>query len=95
MEDLIRHLVEPAATKPEAVAITAVEGDDVLLLKLSVDEADNGLFEDDRTMRSIRTIVSAAAGSKKASVELVNGDEQAEDAARRLLLVLAKPPTRG
>lgn len=79
MEDLIRHLVEPAVTNPEAVSISAVEGDDVLLLKVSVDEADHEIIADDRTMRSIRTIVSAAAGSTKASVELV--DEAEEDAA--------------
>jgi predicted RNA-binding protein YlqC (UPF0109 family) len=82
MEDLIRHLVEPAVSNPEAVQVSAVEGEDVVLLKLSVDPADRGIFDEDgdRTLRSIRTIVSAAAGSNKASVELVSEDEQAEDA---------------
>ncbi|MCO4744443.1 MAG: KH domain-containing protein [Proteobacteria bacterium] len=82
MEELIRHLVEPAVSNPEAVQVSAVEGEDVVLLKLSVDAADRGIFDEDgdRTLRSIRTIVSAAAGSNKASVELVSDDEQAEDA---------------
>ena len=80
MEDLIRHLVEPAVDNPDAVEVTAVEGDDVLLLKLSVDEADREIIEDGRTLRSIRTIVSAAAGSSKASVELVDADEHTDDA---------------
>ena len=81
MEDLVRHLVEPAVSNPEAVEISAVEGDDVLLLKLSVADEDRELFEEDRNMRAIRTIVSAAAGSRKASVELVSDDEQEEDVA--------------
>ena len=45
MEDLVRHLVEPAVSNPEAVEISAVEGDDVLLLKLSVADEDRELFE--------------------------------------------------
>lgn len=83
MEDLIRHLVEPAVTHPEAVQVTAVQGDDVLLLQLSVDDGDRGIFDEDgdRTLRSIRTIVSAAAGSNKASVELIASDDQADDVA--------------
>ena len=82
MEDLIRHLVEPAVANPDGVQVTAVDGDDVVLLKLSVDAADAGIFDEDgdRTLRSIRTIVSAAAGSNKASVELVSADEQGDDA---------------
>lgn len=79
MEDLIRHLVEPAVSNPEAVSIQAVEGDDVLLLKVSVDDADRSIFDDDRTMRSIRTIVSAAAGSNKASVELADAEDEDAD----------------
>ena len=79
MEDLIRHLVEPAVSNPDAVAIQAVEGDDVLLLKLSVDAADHEILDDDRTMRSIRTIVSAAAGSQKASVQLASDDDEDAD----------------
>lgn len=82
MEDLIRHLVEPAVSTPDEVSIAAVEGDDVLLLKLSVADADREIIDDGRTMRSIRTIVSAAAGSTKASVELAdNGADESEDAA--------------
>ena len=61
MEDLVRHLVEPAVSNPEAVEISAVEGDDVLLLKLSVADEDRELFSEDRNMRAIRTIVSRLA----------------------------------
>ena len=68
-------------SNPDAVEISAVEGDDVLLLKLSVADEDRELFEEERNMRAIRSIVSAAAGSQKASVELVSGDEQEEDVA--------------
>ena len=80
-QDLVRHLVEPAVSNPEAVEISAVEGDDVLLLKLSVADEDRELFSEDRNVRAIRTIVSAAAGSRKASVELVSDDEKEEDVA--------------
>jgi predicted RNA-binding protein YlqC (UPF0109 family) len=79
MEALIRHLVEPAVANPEAVDIQAVEGDDVLLLTVSVDAADREILDDDRTMRSIRTIVSAAAGSQKASVQLAEDEDEDAD----------------
>jgi len=74
MEALIRHLVEPIVDKPDAVSVQAVEGEAVVLLELVVDEADKDQVDGDkgRTLRAIRNILSAAAGRRKATLDLVD-----------------------
>ena len=73
MQDLIRHLVEPVVTHPDAIKISAVEGDAVLMLEMSVHPDDQGLFEgdNDTNLRAVRSILSAAAGGRKATLDLV------------------------
>jgi uncharacterized protein len=83
METLIRHLVEPIVTHKDAVSIRQVDGESVVLLELVVHPDDREVLEGNkgRTLRSIRQIVSAAAGQKKASVDLVeeHGSESEEE----------------
>jgi len=83
MESLVRHLVEPIVANPDDVSVRVVEGDAVTLFELSVHPDDRELLEADRgkTLRSIRNILSAAAGRQKASLDLVDeggsaGDEE-------------------
>ncbi len=73
---LIRHLVEPIVKHPESIAVQAVEGDDVVTLELSVHADDRAILlsEDGNVLRAIRTVISAAAGSQKATLDLVGGD---------------------
>ena len=82
MEALIRHIVEPIVKHKDAVSIRLVDGESVVLLELMVHPDDREVLEGDkgRTLRSIRQIVSAAAGKKKASVDLVeeHGSESEE-----------------
>jgi len=78
MQDLVKHVVEPIVSHPDAIVIKAVEGESVLMLELSVHDEDRSLFEGDNdvNLRAIRNILSAAAGSRKATIELVAlGDE--------------------
>jgi len=82
MEDLIRHIVEPIVQHKDAISIRQVDGESVVLLELLVHPDDREVLEGEkgRTLRSIRQIVSAAAGKKKASVDLVeeHGSESEE-----------------
>lgn len=71
MVDLVKHLVTPLVSNPDDVSVQAVEGEALTVLELSVHDDDRSLFEDDSTMRAVRNVVSAAAGSRKATVELV------------------------
>ena len=74
MEDLVRHLVEPILTEPDALQLQAVEGDNVVMLEMIVSDADRDRLEEDKgkTLRSIRTVLSAAAGRRKATIDLVD-----------------------
>lgn len=82
MEALVYHLVKPIVSHPEDVSVQTVEGSSVVELELVVHEDDRDTLEGDsnRTLRSLRAIVSAAAGRRKATVTLVDehgvGDDE-------------------
>ncbi len=83
MEALVRHLVEPIVEHPDAVRLQVIDGESVVTFELTVHPDDRALVEGERgrTLRSLRNILSAAAGSKKASLDLmdpadVDGDEE-------------------
>ena len=74
MEPLVRHLVEPIVDHPDAISIQAVEGEAVVMLELVVHPDDRAKVDGDkgRTLRAIRNILSAAAGGRKATLDLVD-----------------------
>lgn len=73
MEALVRHLVEPLVDHPEAISIKEIEGQAVRMIELVVHPDDRAAVEGDkgRTLRSIRNVVSAAAGHQKATLDLL------------------------
>jgi predicted RNA-binding protein YlqC (UPF0109 family) len=73
MEDLVRHLVSPLVAHPDDISIQTVEGEATVMLELVVnaDDHDRVEGEDGRTLRAIRTVLSAAAGKRKATLDLV------------------------
>lgn len=73
MEALVRHLVEPIVSHPEDLQLQAVEGEASVVLEMVVHADDRELFEADgnRTLRAIRNVLSAAAGRRKATLDLV------------------------
>ena len=79
MESLIRHLVEPIVAHPDEVKVQSVEGEAVILIELVVHPDDADMLEAERgkALRSVRNILSAAAGRRKASLDLV--DEFSDD----------------
>lgn len=74
MEPLVRHLVTPIVDHPEAISVQAVEGEAVVMLELVVHPDDRAKVDGDkgRTLRAIRNVLSAAAGSRKATLDLVD-----------------------
>jgi predicted RNA-binding protein YlqC (UPF0109 family) len=88
MEALVRHVVEPIVHHKDAVSLKTVEGEAVVMMELVVHPDDKARVDGDkgRTLRAIRNILSAAAGSRKATLDLVDafraepdGDDEDED----------------
>lgn len=73
MLDLARHLLGPVVKHPDALQLQQVDGDAVTLLEVVVHPADREALEaeDGRMLRNVRQVISAAAGSRKATLELV------------------------
>jgi predicted RNA-binding protein YlqC (UPF0109 family) len=74
MEALVRHVVEPIVRHKDSVSLQTVEGESVVMLELVVHPDDKAVVEGDkgRTLRAIRNVISAAAGSRKATLDLVD-----------------------
>ena len=83
MEALLNHLVKPIVAHPDSVKVQIVESEDVTILEFIVHEDDYERLKEGggRTLRSIRNIISAAAGKNRASVDLVEefGDYSKEE----------------
>lgn len=83
MEELLNHLVKPIVAHPDSVKVQVVESDDVTILEFVVHEDDYARLKEGggRTLRSIRNIISAAAGKNRASFDLVEefGDYSKEE----------------
>ena len=74
MIELAEHLIKPIVSNPDDVQIQAVEGESAVVLEAVVHEEDRAVFEDERgrTLRAIRNVLSAAAGRRKATLDLVD-----------------------
>lgn len=81
MTQLVEYLVKGLVSKPDAIRVHAVEGEASVLLELSVDPADLDQVKgpDGETLRSIRTLLSASAGKRKAVLELLEPSDAADD----------------
>ncbi len=81
MQDLVFHLVKPIVSNPDEVKVNMVEGEATVMLELSVhaDDVSAVQGENGRTLRSIRNILSAAAGRRKATLDLVQEGAAAAD----------------
>jgi predicted RNA-binding protein YlqC (UPF0109 family) len=79
MIDLAEHLLKPLVSHPEDLSLQLVEGDSATILEAVVHPDDRALFEEDdgRTLRAVRNIVSAAAGRRKATLDIVEAHAEA------------------
>ncbi len=73
MPELVLHVVRSIVAHPDDVTITPVEAEEVTILELRVHPDDVAAVDGERgrTLRAIRTVVSAAAGERKTTVELI------------------------
>ncbi|HIE29238.1 TPA: KH domain-containing protein [Candidatus Poribacteria bacterium] len=76
MKDLTEQMVKSVVDYPEQVEITEVEGTDSLILEIRVSQEDMGkvIGRNGRIINAMRTIVSAASaakGSKRTSLEII------------------------
>jgi len=76
MKDLIKRIVQSLVDNPEQVEISEIEGDRTLILEIRMAKADIGkvIGKKGRTVRAIRTILSAASGKAKkhAVIEIID-----------------------
>ena len=74
MEAIVRHLVVPIVKHPDDVTVQIVEeGEATVMMELRVNPEDVERVQGagGRTLRAIRNVLSAAAGHKKATLDLV------------------------
>ncbi|MBW1877027.1 MAG: RNA-binding protein [Deltaproteobacteria bacterium] len=76
MEQLVHHLVDPLVKHADEVNIRMVEGDAAYILEMTVHDEDRNVFtnNDGQVLHYVRTILSAAAGHKKATLDLLDSD---------------------
>lgn len=76
MRDLVTYIVEKLVEEPQQVRVREVTGDKTEVLEIKVAEPDQGrlIGKQGRTIRSIRSLVSATASRKgrKAAVEVLD-----------------------
>lgn len=74
MTDLVLHLVKPIVDHGDDVNVNVIEAEASVTLELTVNPADIEAVVGDngRTIRSIRNILSAAAGRRKATLDLID-----------------------
>lgn len=82
MSGLVQFLIQNIVRHPGEVRINETQGEASVLLELSVHPDDLRLVRgpDEETLRSIRTVLSAASGRRKVVLELIDPAEQAQDA---------------
>ncbi len=81
MLELAEHLLKPVVDHPDEVSIQVIDEDNVTILEVIVHPDDRSSLEGDggRTLRAIRNILSAAAGRRKATLDLVDAHGEASE----------------
>ena len=76
MTDLVRHLLDPVIAHPDDVRVQLVEGEAAVVVEVVMHPSDRERLEADgaRLLRAIRNVLSAAAGRRKATLDLVEAD---------------------
>jgi predicted RNA-binding protein YlqC (UPF0109 family) len=76
MKDLVRFVAENLVERPERVSVREVTGDKSSVIEIEVAPEDRGklIGKEGRTIRSLRTLVQAAASrsERRVSVEVLD-----------------------
>jgi len=72
LTELVKAIVEPLVDNPESIVINEFVENDSILIELGVEKNNIGFVigREGRTIRSIRTIISAVAAKEKRRVVL-------------------------
>lgn len=80
MKELVEYLVKALVDKPESVAISQTEGDNITVLGIKVDQEDVGkvIGKEGRIANAIRTVVKSAAAKqrKRVTVEIMTQEKE-------------------
>lgn len=83
MRELAEHMLRPIVAHPDHLQLQVIEGEASVVIEAIVHADDRTSLESDdgRTLRAIRTVLSAAAGRQKATFDLVDAfaDEPGEE----------------
>jgi predicted RNA-binding protein YlqC (UPF0109 family) len=75
LRDLVSFIAKALVDDPDAVQVTAIEGDKTIVLELAVGEGDLGkvIGKDGRTARAMRTLLAATSAKqmKRAVLEIL------------------------
>lgn len=72
LKDLVAHVAKSLVDNPEEVSVRVLEGDLTTVIELRVSKEDIGkvIGRQGRTVRALRTVVSAAASRSPKRVQL-------------------------
>jgi len=79
MEQLVTFIVRGLVDSPDDVRVNKVEGESSVILELSVHPDDVELVQGEQgaTLLSLKHVLSAASGRRKAILELIEGEASA------------------
>ena len=77
MRELVNYILRPLVSHPDEVQVTDIEGSASLLLELRMHPDDVNVLKDNegQFFRAIQQVLSAAGGSTKPILELVEDDD--------------------
>lgn len=81
MRDLVRYMAVGLVSQPELVQVDEEVGEASILLELvlSPEDADHLEARDELLLGAMRRVLSAAAGRRKAVLELVTEDDESDE----------------
>lgn len=79
MRELVEYIVKPLAANPDEVSVTEIDGSASVLLELRLNPADLDAIrgEDNRRLRAIQQVLSAAGGDRKPVLDLIENEDAA------------------
>ena len=82
MQELVEYIVKPLTQHPDDVVVTTIDGAASVLLemRLNPEDVENVRGEDNRRLRAIQQVLSAAGGDRKPVLDLIESDEVAASA---------------
>ena len=74
LQELIKHVLNPIVSHPEAMEFNVIEGSAVVVIELTVHNDDVELLTKDENalFQSLQHLLTVSAGERKPSLELLN-----------------------